>query len=124
MTPLPPLPKSELEIARLVWDLGQATVRQVADALPSDRKLDFFTVQTYLRRLAAKGYLAVEREGRANVYRPRVRPKRVLKEIVDSFLNQAFQGQAMPLVQHLVEEHRLSEQEIVELKQALDRLSE
>lgn len=124
MMDLPPLPKSELEIARVVWDLGQATVRQVADALPRDRELDFFTVQTYLRRLAAKGYLDVKREGRTNVYRPQIRPKRALKKIVDSFLNQAFHGKAMPLLQHLVEEHRLSEQEIAELKQALDRLSE
>lgn len=124
MTPLPPLPKSELEVARVVWELGQATVRQVADALPSDRKLDFFTVQTYLRRLAAKGYLITKREGRANVYRPRVRPKRVLKEIVDGFLNQAFNGEAMPLLQHLVREHRLTDQEIAVLKQTLDQLSE
>src|SRR5690349_13996356 len=124
MSPLPPLPKSELEIAQLVWQLGQATVRQVADALPSGRKLDFFTVQTYLRRLAATGYLDVNLDGRTNVYRSHVSPKRVLKEVVDGFLNQVFQGEAMPLLQHLVREHRLSDEEIAELKQTLDQLSE
>ncbi len=51
----PALAKSELELARIVWELGEATVRQVYEALPAERKLDFWTVQTYLRRLKAKG---------------------------------------------------------------------
>jgi BlaI family transcriptional regulator, penicillinase repressor len=122
MAPLPPLPKSELEVARVVWSRGEATVREVADALPADRKLDFFTVQTYLRRLAAKGYLTVVRKGRSNFYRPLVRPKRVVKEMVDSFLDQMFDGDALPLMQHLVQERRLSESEVAALKQLLDQL--
>src|SRR6186997_2113791 len=76
MPPLPPLPKSELEIARIVWELKEATVRQVVDALPAERNVDFWTVQTYLRRLAEKGYLRVERRGRANVYKARRQPGR------------------------------------------------
>jgi predicted transcriptional regulator len=56
MAKRPALAKSELEIARIVWNLKEATVRQVADALPDDRKLDFWTVQTYLtqQRLPAQ----------------------------------------------------------------------
>jgi BlaI family penicillinase repressor len=41
------LARSELEIARVVWNLGEATVRQVADALPAERGIGFWTVQTY-----------------------------------------------------------------------------
>ena len=39
--------------------LGQATVRQAHEAMPSARKMDFATVQTYLRRLEAKGYVRI-----------------------------------------------------------------
>ena len=49
------LSKAELEIARIVWNLGEVTVRQVLEALPADRGIDHKTVQTYLRRLTAKG---------------------------------------------------------------------
>ena len=48
---LPPLPRSELEVARIVWKLKKATVRDVVDVLLPDRPVDFSTVQTYLRRL-------------------------------------------------------------------------
>ena len=74
MSKRPVLAKSELEIARIVWGLGQATVRQVVDALPEKRGLDFKTVQTYLRRLEAKGYVKTVRDGRSNVYKPIIRP--------------------------------------------------
>ena len=60
MPPRPALAKSELEIARIVWKLGSATVREVLAELPKDRNLDFKTVQTYLRRLESKGYLKGE----------------------------------------------------------------
>jgi BlaI family penicillinase repressor len=122
MAKRPALAKSELEIARIVWTLKEATVRQVADALPDDRKLDFWTVQTYLRRLAAKGYLRTRREGRNNVYRPNVEPSKVVHQVVDDFLGRLFDGETLPLFQHLINERGLSERELDELQKTLDQL--
>ncbi len=56
------LAKSELEIAQIVWRLREARVRDVVAELPADRKADFWTVQTYLRRLKAKGYLRARKD--------------------------------------------------------------
>lgn len=114
--------RSELEVARIVWELGGATVRQVLEALPEERGLDFKTVQTYLRRLESKGYLKTKREGRSNVYRPVVRPKQVIGEVMDDLLNRLFDGRVLPLFQHLVDERGLSTDEVRELRALLDRL--
>jgi len=122
MAKRPPLPKSELEIARIVWELGEATVRQVEEALPDERGLDFWTVQTYLRRLKTKGYLKTRREGRTNVYSPRISPDRVVGEMVGDFLNRVFDGEALPLFQHLIQDRGLSDEEIDGLQQTLDEL--
>ncbi len=116
------LPKSELEIAKIVWELDEATVRQVLEALPDDRNLDFWTVQTYLRRLEAKGYLRKRREGRNNVYSPAVRPKTVISEALDDVLNRLVDGEALPLFQHLIHDRGLSEREIDELQRSLNDL--
>ena len=118
----PPLPKSELEIVRIVWDLKEATVRQVLDALPAVRKLDFWTVQTYLRRLAAKKYLKTRREGHTNVYSPRISPERVVGEVISDFLNRMFDGGTLPLFQHLIHDRGLSDEEIDQLQQTLNEL--
>jgi predicted transcriptional regulator len=122
MSKRPAVAKSELEVVQLVWQLGHASVRQVLDALPADRGLDFKTVQTYLRRLEAKGYLRSRREGRAQVYAARVRPELVIREVVDGFVHRLFGGEAIPLFQHLIEDRGLSDAEIGQLRAMLDRL--
>ena len=122
MSKRPAVAKSELEVAQLVWQLGQASVRQVLDALPAQRGLDFKTVQTYLRRLEAKGYLRSQREGRAKVYVARVRPEQVLREVIDDFVRRLFGGETIPLFQHLIQDRGLSDAEIAQLRAMLDRL--
>ena len=41
MVKRPALSKGELEVARVLWDLGEATVREVHEALPAARTIDF-----------------------------------------------------------------------------------
>jgi predicted transcriptional regulator len=122
MPPRPGLSKAELEIARIVWKLREATVRQVFEALPDNRDIDFSTVQTYLRRLEDKGYLHVRLDGRNRVYSTRVRPQTVIRETVSELVDRLFGGESLPLMKHLVEERRFSQEDIAELRQLLDRL--
>ena len=118
----PPVSKAELEIARVLWSLGEATPRQVYEAYPKKKTVDFATVQTYLRRLEAKGYLSAKLEGRTNVYRPRVRPKQVVREVVEDLIDRLFDGEALPLVQHLIEDRGLSGEEIRRLRRMIRQL--
>jgi BlaI family transcriptional regulator, penicillinase repressor len=118
----PRLASSELEIAQIVWRLGEAGVRDVADALPADRQLDFWTVQTYMRRLKAKGYLRTRRQGRSNIYSAAVRPASVVRDLVSDFVDRTFGGKALPLVQQLIDDRGLSDAEIDQLQVMLDGL--
>jgi predicted transcriptional regulator len=120
--PRPSLAKSELEITQIVWKLGEAKVRDVVDALPPDRKADFWTVQTYLRRLKAKGYLRTRRDGRADVYIPAVKPKSVLRDVISDFVNRTFGGESLPLMQQLIDDRGLSDAEIDQLQATLEQL--
>lgn len=117
-----PLSKAEMEIARIVWDSGGATVRQVLEALPAEREVDYKTVQTYLRRLEAKGYLKAARHGRSSLYQPAVEPGKVVRETVRDFVNRLFGGQALPLVLHLIEDKGLRREEMEQLRSLIDRL--
>jgi BlaI family transcriptional regulator, penicillinase repressor len=116
----PALAKSEIEVAQIVWKLGQATVREVFEAMPKERGLDIKTVQTYLRRLEAKGYVQVRRERRSNVYSSRVRASQVVRHLVDDFVNRIFGGQPFPLVQQLLEQQGLTDEEIDRLQDLLN----
>lgn len=118
------LPKSELEIARIVWRMGEATVRQVFEALPKGRNLDFWTVQTYLRRLKDKGYLKTHRVGKGHVYSPAIQPKHVMCQLMDDFFDRVLDGEVIPLFQHLIESRGLTDDEIDHLQEHLDELKD
>ena len=122
MPPRPGLSKAEMEIARIVWELRDASVRQVFEALPAGRDIDFTTVQTYLRRLEEKGYLNARLEGRSRVYSPKVRPQTVIRETVGEMVDLLFGGETLPLMKHLVEERKFSPEDIDQLRQLLDQL--
>jgi BlaI family penicillinase repressor len=124
MAKRPALAKSELEVAQIVWKLGEASVRQVLEGLPAERNLDFKTVQTYLRRLEAKGYLKTRREGRAKVYVPRVREGLVVREVIDDLVQRLFGGESLPLFQHLIHDRGLTDAEIKQLRALLDEWEE
>jgi BlaI family transcriptional regulator, penicillinase repressor len=124
MTQRPSLSKGEMEVARVLWELGRATVRRVHEAFPPERAIDFATVQTYLRRLETKGYVKGELEGRVRVYAPRVRSTTVIRETVDDLVDRLFGGETLPLVRHLIEERGMHEQDLAELRRLIDRLDE
>ena len=120
MTDRPALSKGEMEVARLLWELGSASVRQVHEALPPGRAVDFTTVQTYLRRLEAKGYAKARLVGRLRIYAPRVKPRTVIRETVDDLIDRLFGGEAMPLMKHLIEDRGISDDDLALLRRLLD----
>jgi len=61
----------EAEILEIIWDLGNATVKQIHDRLLADpdRELAYTSVTTILGRLKDKGWLGCERSERAFIWR-------------------------------------------------------
>lgn len=124
MAERPALSKGEMEVARVLWDIGPAGVRQVHEAITADRPIDFATVQTYLRRLETKGYASSRLKGRMRIYSAKTKPKTVIRETVDDLVDRLFGGDSMPLVRHLIEDRGIGESELAELRKLIDRLEE
>jgi BlaI family penicillinase repressor len=113
------LTEQELEIMKVVWDIGQVTVRDVYEQLRARRQVAYTTVMTMMRILERKGHVKVSRADRAFVYRP-ARPRhRVLGEMVQEFVDRVFGGAAEPLVQHLVRDRHLTEEDLREIAKHL-----
>jgi len=110
----------ELEIMKVVWRLGAATVRDVYERLLERRQIAYTTVMTMMKILEQKGHLKKEAADRAFLYRP-ARPKgQVIGALVREFLERVFDGSAQPLVVHLVRERRLSERELREIARLVE----
>jgi BlaI family transcriptional regulator, penicillinase repressor len=109
------LTPQELELMKVVWQRGSATVRDVYEALLERRRIAYTTVMTMLNVLEKKGHLAKRPQGRSYLYAP-VRPKqRVLGAMVRDFIERVLDGSAEPLLVHLIEERQLSEKDLDQL---------
>ena len=100
---------------KAVWARGSATVREVHEDLLARRRVAYTTVMTMMRVLERKGHLKTRRENRAYIYRPTHPERQVVRSMVREFVDRVFNGSARPLLVHLVEDRRLSEQEYEEL---------
>ena len=109
-------------MARVVWEMGAASARQVCEALPEEHRRDFSTIQTYLSRLEAKGYVESELRGRTKFFTAKVKPTKVIRETVDDFVNRLFAGRSFSLMKHLIDEGRVSADELKELRELLDTI--
>ena len=71
---LPHLHELESEVMEQLWSLGEATVRTVMEALNrhARKKRAYTTYMTIMARLHQKGVLDRRREGKTDVYRPKL----------------------------------------------------
>ena len=100
---------------KIVWKLGTATVRDVYEALRKRRKIAYTTVMTMMSILQRKKRLNRKLEDRAYVYEPRQPREQVINSMVREFINRVFDGSAQPLLVHLVEDRKVSEQDLREI---------
>ena len=112
----PAMSPAETEVLRLVWDSKAATVQQVYDALPANRKVTYVTVATLLRRLEEKGYLKHRVRGKAFVYTPAVKKEDVINRTIGDLVQRLFGGNPVPLMQHLALHSEINDEDIEKLR--------
>ena len=113
----------ELEIMKVVWERQTATVRDVYEALLERRKVAYTTVMTMMKILENKGYLLRKQVDRAYLYRPAQPKNRVIRALVRDFVNRVFNGSAEPLLVHLIEDRRLTPDELDEIRRLVGEQS-
>jgi BlaI family penicillinase repressor len=115
----PVLTDQELEIMKIVWMRGSATVRDVYEELLKRRKIAYTTVMTMMGILEQKGHLKKSADERAYVYTPAQPQREVVGNMVHDFLKRVFNGSAKPLLIQLVEDKKLTPGELDEIRKLL-----
>ena len=116
-----PLTPVELEIMKVLWDIGPATVQLVQEKLPGDPKLAYTTVQTMLNVLHRKGKVERTLKGRAYEYAPLFSREMAARNTVRDVIAGFFGGSAESLVMSLVASHDLKPEKLEELKRLVER---
>jgi predicted transcriptional regulator len=110
------LTRFELEIMELLWPLGEASVREIQEAIPEKSRPAYTTVQTIVQRLEQKGAVRRTRKvGNALMFEALLTRKSAYRRLIDEVLD-LFGGSAQPLVAHLLESGKLTLEDLKELE--------
>lgn len=105
----------ELDLLKILWELGEASVRDVRERLSQRRAAAFNTVQTQLRNMEEKGLVAHRAEGRTFIYWPIYTREQMSSRLLDK----VFDGALDQLVLSMLHAKDASDSELKELEQLI-----
>ena len=108
----------ELDVMAILWERGDATVPEVREALTDE--LAYTTVQTVLRTLEGKGYVAHAEEGRFHRYRPLVAKEDAGKSALTRVVSKLFSGSPELLLTQLVAQRGVTDEQVRRMRKLLD----
>ena len=115
----PTLTDGESRLMNVLWKKERATVGEVVSALPRKHAVAYNTVQTMLRILEAKGYVAHDQVGRAFVYRPLVQQHTARRRALGHLIKALFDNSPSQVVLDVLRDERLGAGEIERLKRLI-----
>ncbi len=108
----------ELRLMNVLWKRASATVADIVESLEPP-PLAYTTVMTTLGTLEAKGYVSHSKSGRAFVYRPIVERAQAATSLLDTLLERFFGSSPGVLALSLIEDERLSDDDVAKLKRVI-----
>jgi predicted transcriptional regulator len=111
----------QMDVMRVLWGRGEASVAEVGQGLEPARRLAHTTVSTLLTRLQKRGLVSSRREGRQLIYRAEVAEQQVRRSMVSGLLSSLFAGDAQALVAHLVREDAISAEDLGAIRKLLEK---
>ena len=118
MDDLGPLQRAVMEA---VWELGEATVRQVHERLTQKKSLAYTTVLSTMQKLERVGWLKHRPEGRTYVYSASRTREKAGGKAFRRFVANVFKGDPRAAFQYLVNEYDLSEKDLDSLRAMIEQ---
>ncbi|WP_425398520.1 BlaI/MecI/CopY family transcriptional regulator [Aeoliella sp.] len=115
------LTERESEIMAVLWELQSASAEEIRSHLTGDPHDS--TVRTLLRVLISKGHVVADKDTRPATYRPAVKKHAMQKQVASDLLKRFFSGSAEDLVLQLLDDERLSPQQLKKIEAAYRRKS-
>lgn len=117
----PALTDAESQVMSVLWRASQASVSEVMGALSGTRAVSYSTVQTILRILETKGYVAHVKVARAFVYRPVIDERQARRRALRHLVTRLFEGSPTLLVLNVLEDEEIDPVEREQLKKLIER---
>jgi BlaI family penicillinase repressor len=119
-----PLSKLELKIMQALWDRGACSVREIQETFPKKKRPAYTTVQTIVYRLEAKAALRrVRKISNAHIFEALLSRATTQRRFIDELLA-LFGGRSQTVMAHLIEDGKLTLEDIRDAEKMLQALAE
>lgn len=110
----------ELSILKIIRGLGRVSVRDVYESLGSEG--GYTTIMTVMSRMADKGELMREKEGRQYIYWMASKNESSSKNILKRIQDKIFGGKPTAMVSYLLEaDSEISDQDLEEIEKLIQK---
>ena len=109
----------QLQILKVLWQRGEASVAEVHEQLPGGADLAHTTIATMLRKMEARGLVTHRANGRTFIYRAAVAEDQVSQGMAEHVLDRLFEGRLADMVSHLLTAREVSRAELTRLEQLI-----
>ena len=116
---LPKPTDSELELLRILWKLGPATVRQVHESQEPAKTSGYTTTLKLMQIMAEKGLVQRDESAKAHLYSASFTEQHARKRMVGELVDRLFAGSTAQLVLHALANRKSSPKELDEIRQLL-----
>jgi predicted transcriptional regulator len=100
----------ELEIMQIIWEMGEASIKQIQERLPGNKHYN--SILTIIRVLEQKGHLAHREEGRTYIYSAKEEQETARRRVLDHLVNHVFGGSVSSLLLNLVDRGDLTSEDL------------
>ena len=111
---------SELEILDVLWDRGNATVRQVHEELIATKECGYTTTLKLMQIMFEKKLVLRDDSSRTHIYRPNISRDTTQKQLLNKMVDMLFSGSHASLVMQALGSHTPNHQELEEIQQLLN----
>jgi BlaI family transcriptional regulator, penicillinase repressor len=118
------LTRQELQIMKVVWERGAASVKDVCDAMSRRKATAYTTILTLMGILEEKGALVHSRSGRAYIYRQVLTRQQATKNQVHDVLTRFFDGSPEKMIETVIENEIKGPEQLGSVKNILDSRQE
>jgi predicted transcriptional regulator len=107
----------ELEIMKIIWERGEATVKDIQERLPGDRHYN--SVLTIIRVLERKRHLVHRTEGKTYVYSAGEGRDQARSRMLRHLVKNVFGGSAASVVLNLVQTGDLTNEDLDRIRRKI-----
>ena len=116
--------EAESAVMDILWARSPLGADEVAAALADRRDWQEATIKTLLNRLLNKGAVEAVRDGRRDLYTPKIRREDWVLSESRGLLERLFDGRVAPLVAHFSAHRKLSKTDVAELRKLLEEIDD